>query len=207
LNTLRPRLIGKALVAFVAFAPLATGAQTSWVTDQEMQQRLAAGEVVIRSSIDPGQTRGRVYAAIRIKAQPEAIWRVMTDCEHAPSFVPGLRRCRRINSALDGTWEVIEHEVKYSRLLPTFRYVFRADYQRLHRIDFRRVSGDLRDQQGTWLLEETPDASATTVEYELYVDPGFWIPQALVRHSLRKDLPAVLTALRSRVEGVEAARP
>jgi hypothetical protein len=38
------------------------------------------------------------------------------------------------------------------------------------------------------------------VEYEMYLDPGFWIPQWLVTRTLRKDLPAALSGLRERVE-------
>ncbi len=189
-----------------ALLPLAAEAETSWLENPEIQQRLLAREVVVRSTLDTSESRGRVSAAVRINAGPEAVWNVMTDCEHASSFVPGLKHCRRVKSSPEGTWEFIEHEVKYSWLLPTIRYVFRADYQRPWRIDFRRVSGDLKDQQGTWLLETTPDGSATIIQYEVYLDPGFWVPQALVRHSLRKDLPAVLEALRTRVEGLEAAR-
>ncbi len=189
-----------------ALLPLAGQAQVSWLDNPKIARRLSAGEVVVRSTIDTNDHRGRVSAAVRIAAGPEGIWNVMTDCEHAPSFVPGLKHCRRLKSAPDGAWELIEHEVKYSWLLPTIRYVFRADYQRPWRIDFRRVSGDLKDQEGAWLLEATPDGSATIVQYEVYLDPGFWVPQALVRHSLRQDLPGVLEALRTRVEGLEAAR-
>jgi uncharacterized protein YndB with AHSA1/START domain len=76
------------------------------------------------------------------------------------------------------------------------RYVFRADYDRPHRIDFRRISGDLKEEEGTWLLTPTADGGGTTVEYEVYVDPGFWIPQALVAHTLRRDTRSVLTGLR-----------
>ena len=94
----------------------------------------------------------------------------------------------------------LEHEVRYSWLLPTVRYVFRADYDRPHRIDFRRISGDLKEEEGTWLFTPTADGAATVVEYEVYVDPGFWIPQALVAHTLRRDIPAVLTGLRECVE-------
>ena len=188
-----------------ALLPLAAGAQVSWLENPEIQRRLAAGEVVVRSTLDPSQPRGRVSAAVRINAIPEAIWSVMTDCEQAVTFVPGLKRCRRVRSAPDGAWDLIEHEVKYSWLLPTIRYVFRATYQRPLRIDFRRVSGDLKDEQGTWLLEPVPDGSATIVQYEVYLDPGFWVPQALVRHSLRDDLPALLEGLRERVEKVEPA--
>jgi hypothetical protein len=37
------------------------------------------------------------------------------------------------------------------------------------------------------------------VQYEVYVDPGFWVPQVLVNRSLRNDLPTALTGLRERV--------
>jgi len=189
-----------------ALLPVAAEAQAAWLGNPEIQGRLTAGEVVVRSTVDQSKPRGRVSAAVRINAQPEAVWNVMTDCEHAPSFVPELKHCRRVKSAPDGAWELIEHEVKYSWLLPTVRYVFRADYQRPRRIDFRRVSGDLKDQEGTWLLEPTPDGSATIIQYEVYLDPGFWVPQVVVRRLLRDDLPALLKALRTRVEGIEATR-
>jgi hypothetical protein len=86
--------------------------------------------------------------------------------------------------------------VRYSWLLPVVHYVFRAEYDRPHRIDFHRVSGDLKEQRGSWLLTPEPALGGTLVEYQVYVDPGFWIPQFLVARSLRKDLPAVLAGLR-----------
>jgi coenzyme Q-binding protein COQ10 len=189
-------------LAIALLQPLAAAAAGGWLEDPQLQQRLARRQVVVSTtaSIDPERPRGRVRAAVLIRASPEAIWRVMTDCAQTPSFVPGLKGCRRIDGAADGSWEDIEHEVRYSWLLPTVRYVFRAHYHRPHRIDFRRTSGDLKEEEGTWLLTQTPDASATVVEYEVYVDPGFWIPQVLVTRSLRKDLPAALTGLRDRVE-------
>ena len=181
--------------------PTAAAAQSAWVADPAIQQRLAAGEVVVATSaIDPAHPRGRVRAAVRIKAPPEVIWTAVTDCRQALAFVPGLRRCQRVDGAADGSWQDVEHEVRYSWLLPTVRYVFHAVYQRPYRIDFRRISGDLKQEEGTWLLTQTNDGAATVVEYEVYVDPGFWIPQTLVSRSLRKDIPAVLAGLRACVE-------
>jgi len=180
--------------------PAAAAAQSAWVADPAIQQRLAAGEVVVATSaIDPAHPRGRVRAAVRIPAAPEQIWRIVTDCREALSFVPGLRGCRRVDGAADGSWQDVEHEMRYSWLLPTVRYVFRADYERPHRIDFHRISGDLKEEEGTWLFTPTADGVGTVVEYEVYVDPGFWIPQALVAHTLRRDTRAVLTGLRERV--------
>jgi carbon monoxide dehydrogenase subunit G len=184
--------------------PIVTWAQGSWVDDQTVQQQLAAGQVAVRIEFDGDESRVSVNAAVKIKASPEVIWSVLTDCDHAASFIPGVKRCRRVKSASDGTWEVIEQESKYSWLMPPVTTVVQADYLRPQRIDFRRVSGDLKDEDGTWLLEVDhggPSANGPTiVEYELHVDPGFWIPRVLLRHSLRTELPAALRALRSRAE-------
>jgi uncharacterized protein YndB with AHSA1/START domain len=189
--------------------PLAVAAPGDWVSDPAVQRRLAAGQVVVAAAsvVDPEHPRGHVSAAVRIKSSPEAIWSVMTDCRQAPLFVPGLKGCRRVDGALDGSWEDFEHVVRYSWLLPTVRYVFRAQYDRPHRISTRRISGDLKEEEGTWLLTPAADAAATVVEYEVYIDPGFWIPQALITRSLRKDLPAALAGLRDRVESTQAAAP
>lgn len=180
---------------------LALAAPADWLSEPAMQQRLAEGQVVVEDAraSDSAAPRGLVRAAVRIAASPEDIWRVMTDCAQAPFYVPGLTQCRRIDIAPDGSWEDIEHEVKFSKLLPPIRYVFRAQYYRPHRMDFHRISGDLKEQSGTWLLTATPDGAATVVEYEVYVDPGFWIPQSLVERMLRKDVPEVLSGLRARV--------
>lgn len=181
-------------------------AESSWTDDGTVQQQLDAGQIPVHFAFESNESSMRVSAAVDIHATPEAIWRVLTDCEHAASFIPGVKRCHRIESAPDGSWELIEQEAKYSWLMPAVTCRIRADFKRPRRIDFKRVSGDLKEERGTWLLATAPAPSSTThadstiVEYELYVDPGFWIPRVLLRHSLRSELPAALTALRNRVE-------
>ena len=55
--------------------PAAAAAQSAWVADPAIQQRLAAGEVVVATSaIDPAHPRGRVRAAVRIAAAPDAVF-------------------------------------------------------------------------------------------------------------------------------------
>jgi uncharacterized protein YndB with AHSA1/START domain len=188
-------------VVLALLEPLALAGQPGWLAEPAVQRRLAAGEVIVQAAnaFDAAAPRGSVRAAVRIPAPAETVWDVMTDCTQAPLYVPGLKRCRRIDGAPDGHWEDFEHEVRYSWLLPAVRYVFRAEYQRPHRMSFHRISGDLKAEEGTWLLTQTPDGASTVVEYEVYLDPGFWIPQFLVARMLRKDVPAVLSGLRERV--------
>jgi hypothetical protein len=197
------RVIGGVLGALL---PIASWGQGSWIDDQTVQRQLADGQVAVHVAFDGDGSRVLVNAAVRIKARPEVIWEVLTDCDHAASFIPGVKRCRRVQAAPDGSWEIIEQESKYSWLMPSVTTVVHADYERPRRIDFNRVSGDLKDEQGTWLLEKEAHrpSDAVTVEYELQVDPGFWVPRVLVRHSLRTELPAALAAMRARAESIEA---
>src|SRR5689334_1524437 len=82
--------------------PVATlGAPPSWVNDQTVQQELAAGEVPVRVLFDGDESRMRVHAAVRIHASPETVWAVLTDCDHAATFIPEVKRCRRVQSAPD----------------------------------------------------------------------------------------------------------
>jgi len=187
--------------------PGAAQAETSWVQDPTVQQQLSDRQVAVRVEFDGDQSRIHVRAAVRINAGPESIWHVLTDCDHAASFIPGVKRCHRLEMAPDDSWVIVEQEAKYSWLMPAVKCIIRADYKRPRRIEFKRLSGDLQEEEGVWMLEPTntpvSDATSTpvtTVVYDLYVDPGFWIPRVLLRHSLRSELPEAFNALRARVE-------
>src|SRR5215472_1590281 len=166
-SSLKQRSLGLALVALALVraqpGSCAGAVEAAWLADPLVQRRLAEREVVVQSAaaVDPDHPRGRVRAAVLIRAKPEAVWAVMTDCRQTTRFVPGLRRCRRVDSAPDGRWEDIEHEIRYSWFLPTVRYVFRADYDRPRRIDFHRISGDLKQEDRTWVLTPTTDGTRT----------------------------------------------
>ena len=191
----------------VCLPQLALAQLSPWVGEDDVRNRLAAREVIVRADADESKPRGRVVAAIRINAAPKLIWQVLTDCQGAPAFVPGLKGCRVLVRAPDGAPDLIVHEVKYSWLMPTIRSVLHADYHPPGRIDLHRIRGDLKDEEATWLLERVEGSEATLVEYRLYIDPGFWIPQSLVRRSLRIELPAALRALRTHAEQLAVTAP
>lgn len=175
-------------------------AAAEWFDAPEYRPRLATGAVVVGDSPPRDAQRGRVRAAVQIAADPESVWRVMTDCARAPEFVPNLRSCEVLETGPDGAWEVLRHEVKYLWLWPRIHYVFRADYRRPFRVDFRHVSGDFKEQEGSWILSPLPEAGQTIVGYEVFLDPGFRVPQSIVRRALAQDLPELLMALRNRVQ-------
>jgi len=183
-----------------AAANLSAPAPSAWLQSATIQRQLDAGRVVDRSAIDERHSSATIDAAIRIHASPQAVWPIITQCRTAALLMPQLKRCRLLRSAADGSWAIMEHEIKYSFFSPTVRSVFRADFHAPYRMDFHRIAGDLKGEVGSWTLTPSADGSTTTVEYRLTVQPGFWVPRALVRHSLSKELPAALVALRTRAE-------
>jgi ribosome-associated toxin RatA of RatAB toxin-antitoxin module len=181
----------------VSLSPVADAAANALKVTQEQWSRLENGEVLVAANQVQGPTKGTVAATVLINAPAERIWQVMVDCADIPSFVPGVEDCQVLDSGEN--WEIIRHDVKWVWFFPRLSYVFRAQYQPIRKIDFTRIDGDLRDMQGSWRLIPVGDGGRTLVRYRVYLDPGFWVPQWLVRNSLKKDLPQVLTALRTKV--------
>ena len=186
-----------------ALLPMLARAESPWLEEPGNEGRLAAGEILVH--MDPDGKH--VAAAVSIHAPAEVVWQVITDCEHAPRFMPGMKACRRLEAAPDGSWENIEREFKYSWLMPSAHDIVRTEYHPPERIDFQRVSGDFRDERGAWVLSAAPDPSTTVLEYDFYIDLGFWLPHSLIQHSLRSELPAAMKAVRHRAEATHAGSP
>lgn len=160
----------------------------------EARERLGSGEPMVLAPEDGG---GWIRAAVEVEAAPGEVWRVMVDCPRAPEFVPGLRGCRVLES--DGDTALVEHRAKPFALLPEMTYVFRERRDPLRIVHFERVSGSLKEMAGRWDLQPL-EPGRTLVWYTVTLDPGFLVPDWLVRRSLRKKLPELLGALRRRVE-------
>lgn len=181
--------------------PASQHAHPAWSSAEMVT--LAQGDILVKALATASGEPARVMAGIRIAADPASIWSVMTDCEAAPEYVPNLRACQLIERG--DNYDLIEHSVKLSWLLPSVRYIFKATYRPLESIEFERVSGGLRHLKGAWTLVAVGD-SETLVSYRVALRPGFPVPRWLVRRSLKKDLPAVLAALRDRVQSEALTR-
>lgn len=141
-----------------------------------------------------------VRAAVQIHASPERVFRTLSDCAEALEFIPHLRHCAVLESAADGSWQVVEQQVDYGWFMPRAYYVFRAEYEPYARITFENVRGDFRENRGVWEFRRTPDGQSTLVTYRARLVPRFLVPHWFMRMTLRRDLPAMMKGLRARAE-------
>ena len=156
------------------------------------------GDFDLSVVLDPTQQRGEAHAMVRIHARRDVVWRMVTTCSEEMRLVPGLVDCEVLETAGDGSWQRVRHVLDYSWYMPSLTYEIRANYDRPARVTVERVSGDLRRLSASWSLES--DGADTLAHYSVELDPGFWVPHWLVRVALRRDLPKMLRALRSRAE-------
>jgi len=182
-------------IVFLLFAAYAAPASD---LAQESTQH---GDIDVAVALDAGEQSGSASASVRIHARREVVWSLITSCAEAVRLVPGLKACDVMETAPDRTWQRIRHVMDYSWYAPKLTYEIRASYDEPSRVAIERISGDLARLRGSWVLQS--DGDDTIAHYAVDLAPGFWVPRWLVRGALRRDLPKMLRALRTRAEFVQ----
>jgi hypothetical protein len=175
-------------------------APPDWPLSRAQLARLGDGAVLVTVEVPNDPSAGDVRAAVQIAASPERVFRTLTDCAQALVFVPHLEHCMVLQTAPDQSFELVEHQVHYSWLMPRADIVFRADYERFKRIRVSNVRGDFRENHGVWEFRPLPGGAGTIVTYRVHLVPGFYVPRWMWRATLKRDLPELMKGLRTQSE-------
>jgi len=157
--------------------------------------RLQSGEPVVSVAPAPSGNAVHVQAAIDIAAPADRIWSIMTNCDRAADFVPGLKSCRVLERDPAGRWDIREHRVDWMWFLPSIRSVFRSDYDPPKRLHFRRIAGDLKRSEGEWRLMPLAPGE-TRLSYNAVLAADVPAPDFIVEGALRRDIATILRRLR-----------
>jgi ribosome-associated toxin RatA of RatAB toxin-antitoxin module len=158
------------------------------------------GDIEVGVVLDKAEQTGRASATVRIHAPREVVWSLITNCAESLKLVPGLVGCNVLETTPDQSLQRIQQVVDYSWYVRklTYEVILRSD--RPVEVSIERVSGDLNTLKASWNLKSEGDY--TIARYAVELAPGFWVPHWLVRVALRRDLPKMLRALRTRAESV-----
>lgn len=155
----------------------------------------------VRVVLDAAEQSGSANATVRVRASRETLWSLITSCPESLRLVPGLVGCEVLETAPDKNSQKIRHVLNYSWFVPRLTYELRASYDRPAEVRVERIAGDLKTLNVAWTLQ--PDGDYTVAQYSIELVPGFWVPRWLVGVALRRDLPKMLKALRSRAEAIQ----
>jgi hypothetical protein len=189
-------------ILFIIAALLAAGVSRAGNLAAEAS---SSNDIEISVSLDPTGQSGSASAIVRIHASRETVWSLITSCPESLRMVPGLEVCDVLETSPDQSWQRIRHVMNYSWYVPKLTYVMRANYDPPAKVSIERISGDLRTLRGSWELQS--DGDYTIAHYMVDLAPGFWVPNWIVRGALRRDLPKMLRALRTRAEAMPGRKP
>lgn len=168
------------------------------------QEASEHSDIDVSVSLDAAEQSGDARGTVRINAARETVWGLLVSCPEALHILPGLQACEVLETAPDRSWQRIRHVMDYSWYTPKLTYELRARYQAPTQVHIERLSGDLRTLTGSWQLDR--EGAVTVAHYSVSLSPGFWVPHWMVRAALKRDLPKMLRALKSRAE-VLASQP
>jgi ribosome-associated toxin RatA of RatAB toxin-antitoxin module len=142
----------------------------------------------------------QITAVINIPQSVEQVWKILTDYESLPDFIPNLAKSCLLEHPTGG----IRLEQIGTQSLLNFKFCARVilDLEEFFpkSINFRMVEGDFKGFSGSWCLEPyTVDGNiGTRLSYIIQVWPKLIMPIAIVERRLSQDLKFNLAAISQR---------
>jgi uncharacterized protein YndB with AHSA1/START domain len=163
------------------------------------QDYAAAPVVTARRDGDGGEAR----ASMDVRAPPNVVWSILSDCTQARKFMRNLISCRVLQRG-DG-WDVREHRSRGWPLHPVMRNVSRVTLEPNRRLSFRLVEGDWTRSDGEWTLTPIDNGRGTHVTYRINAAIAGGAPAGVSRSLLVGSVRGTLAALRREAERLPAA--
>jgi ribosome-associated toxin RatA of RatAB toxin-antitoxin module len=182
--------------------------------DTNLEGDLSADLVALAAKVEvqiqkTAERQRQISAKVQIPQPVEKIWRVLTDYEALPDFLPNLAKSRIIEHPNGG----IRLEQIGSQRLLNFKFSARVvlDLEECFpkEINFRMVEGDFKGFSGSWCLEpySLGECLGTNLCYTIQVWPKLTMPVGIIENRLSKDLRLNLVAIHQRVEELASKEP
>lgn len=180
---------------------LAFPVQASGMPDEDMMQRLRAGEVIVRVT-HKDESGGAAQVMFLVHSPVEQLWAVLLSCDEAFIYVKNMVNCKVLER--ENNRALVNHVVKRPLILSPIDVVFESLYTPYSGIEIRFVEGNLDVFEGRWRFRELPEG--VLAEHEIRIKPTIPSPRFLVRHYLRKQLPDLAACLRGLADGSLTAK-
>jgi len=168
------------------------------------KEQLEKGQVVVGLK-DVGSTK-YVTGKILITEPPEKVWPIMVNpFEFQGKISPRTKKVEVFTDEASLSVMKMTMDTSPVPFLPQMSYTVESRYEQNDkggRIEFRRIAGVVKDFRGCWDMAPADGGAKTELTYSMYIDPGFFLPQWIVREAVKNELPRTLTALRKRINGV-----
>jgi ribosome-associated toxin RatA of RatAB toxin-antitoxin module len=162
-------------------------------------------EVNVHRNNHHGASMFDIHAKGFVRATPDQAWRVLTDYESLPRFVPDLVHSRIVSRS--GQEIMVEQESRAGFLFvsQTIHLVVRINEHPTSRIDVALISGGMKQYDAHWELVPATEGttSGTQIRYSGTMAPAFYVPpligNMIVQANVSKTVNAVIAEIERRV--------
>ena len=150
-----------------------------------------------------GEDDSKVYqvnASGVVQASPATVWKILTDYERMPEFVPDMR-ASRVLARVGG--KVIVEQFGTAHVLFIRRdihLIVQVTEQPMSAIDIGLVTGDMKVYNCRWELIPVPETGGTRIVYTGTLAPKFYVPGMLGANIIRNDIEHMMTAVLFRLD-------
>jgi ribosome-associated toxin RatA of RatAB toxin-antitoxin module len=140
-----------------------------------------------------------VTASGAVKASPEAVWKVLTNYEAMPEFVPDLEKTKVLSRT--GNRVIIEQAgvARFLFLSRAIHLVVQAAEEPISAIDISLVNGDMKVYNCRWEMTPLPDGG-TRIAYSGKLVPKFYVPGILGSNLIHRDIERMMAAVLQRLD-------
>lgn len=133
---------------------------------------------------------------IEINAPIETVWKVITDYERYPEFLPDAKRV----VARNRQGNTLELENELSIVGTSVKYTLRMNESPPKSVTWSLISGAfMKSNDGAWHLESI-SPERTRARYSVDVGVGMLVPKTIVNALVDTSLPKMLDAFKQRAE-------
>jgi len=147
-----------------------------------------------------GADQFNVGASGTVNAVPAAVWKILTNYERHPEFVPDLKRTRVLSRT--GNRAVLEQfgEAQFLIFKRDIHLVVQVTEEPISHIDVNLIEGDMKLYECRWQLVPLPDGG-TRIVYTGKLVPRFYVPGALGANIIRSDIERMMRAVLEHIDG------
>jgi ribosome-associated toxin RatA of RatAB toxin-antitoxin module len=141
-----------------------------------------------------------VAASGTVRAAPELVWKILTDYERMPEFVPDLQRTKVISRY--GNQAVVEQygEARFLFFKRPINLIVNVTETPMSAIDIALVTGDMKVYNCRWELLRMAETGGTHIVYTGTLVPKFYVPGMLGANIIRADIEKMMAAVLARLD-------
>jgi ribosome-associated toxin RatA of RatAB toxin-antitoxin module len=144
----------------------------------------------------------QITAKLQIPHPVEKVWKVLTNYEALPDFVPNLAKSRLLEHPTGGIRLEQVGSQRFLRLNFCARVVLDIEEYFPKEINFSMVEGDFKEFSGSWQLQPCSlgKDGGTYLCYSVKVWPKVTMPVGVIERRLSQDMQTNLLAISQRLE-------